>query len=53
MASEEKGGAVKSHEEVFARVRSLTAGIRDGAAAADRRSKHTLEKRMGMALRRR
>jgi 3-hydroxy-9,10-secoandrosta-1,3,5(10)-triene-9,17-dione monooxygenase len=35
MASEEKGGAVKSHEEVFARVRSLTAGIRDGAAAAD------------------
>jgi 3-hydroxy-9,10-secoandrosta-1,3,5(10)-triene-9,17-dione monooxygenase len=35
MASEEMGGAVKSHEEVLARVRSLTAGIRDGAAAAD------------------
>jgi 3-hydroxy-9,10-secoandrosta-1,3,5(10)-triene-9,17-dione monooxygenase len=35
MASAEKGGAAKSHEEVLARVRSLTAGIRERAAAAE------------------
>jgi len=35
MAGEEKAGAVKSREELLARVRSLTAGIRERAAAAE------------------
>jgi 3-hydroxy-9,10-secoandrosta-1,3,5(10)-triene-9,17-dione monooxygenase len=35
MAIEEKGGTVKSHEEVLARVRSLTADFRERAPAAE------------------
>jgi len=35
MVSEEKGGTVKSHEEVLALVLSLTAGIGERAAAAE------------------
>jgi 3-hydroxy-9,10-secoandrosta-1,3,5(10)-triene-9,17-dione monooxygenase len=35
MANDEKGGAVKSHEAVLDEVRSLTAGIRERAAAAE------------------
>jgi alkylation response protein AidB-like acyl-CoA dehydrogenase len=35
MASERRGNTVKTHEEILAQVRGLTAGIRDGAAAAE------------------
>jgi 3-hydroxy-9,10-secoandrosta-1,3,5(10)-triene-9,17-dione monooxygenase len=35
MASEEKGGAADSHNDVLARVRSLTADFRERAAAAE------------------
>ena len=35
MASESRGNTVKTHEEILARIRGLTAGIRDGAAAAE------------------
>jgi 3-hydroxy-9,10-secoandrosta-1,3,5(10)-triene-9,17-dione monooxygenase len=35
MASESWGNAPKTHEEVLARIRTLTAGIRDSAAAAE------------------
>src|ERR1700719_2028311 len=35
MASESRGNSVKTHQETLARIRGLTAGIRDGAAAAE------------------
>jgi hypothetical protein len=35
MASESRDSTVKTHEEILARIRGLTAGIRDGAAAAE------------------
>jgi alkylation response protein AidB-like acyl-CoA dehydrogenase len=35
MASESWSNAPKTHEEVLARIRTLTAGIRDSAAAAE------------------
>jgi alkylation response protein AidB-like acyl-CoA dehydrogenase len=35
MANESRGNAVKTHEEILARIRGLTASIRDGAAAAE------------------
>src|SRR3984957_5502387 len=35
MASESRGNTVKPHEEILARIRGLTTGIRDGAAAAE------------------
>ena len=35
MASENSDSTVKTHEEILARIRGLTAGIRDGAAAAE------------------
>ena len=35
MASESRDSTVKTHEEILARIRGLTTGIRDGAAAAE------------------
>src|SRR6201984_740574 len=35
MANESRGNAVKTHDEILARIRALTASIRDGAAAAE------------------
>ena len=35
MASESRGNTVKTHEEILARIRGLTVGIRNGAAAAE------------------
>src|SRR3974377_2202522 len=35
MASESRGNKVKTHEEILARIRGLTAGSRDGPAAAE------------------
>ena len=35
MASESRDSTVKTHDEILARIRGLTAGIRDGAAAAE------------------
>ena len=35
MANESRGNTVKTHEEILAQIRGLTAGIRDGAAAAE------------------
>jgi hypothetical protein len=36
MASESRDSKVKTHDEILARIRGLTTGIRDGAAAAGR-----------------
>ena len=35
MASESRSNTVKTHDEILARIRGLTTGIRDGAAAAE------------------
>ena len=35
MASESRDSTVKTHDEILARIRGLTTGIRDGAAAAE------------------
>src|ERR1700693_1316458 len=35
MASESRSNTVKTHDEILARISGLTAGIRDGAAAAE------------------
>src|SRR6202007_2570544 len=35
MANESRGNAVKTHDEILAWIRGLTASIRDGAAAAE------------------
>ena len=35
MASESRDSTVKTHDEILARIRELTTGIRDGAAAAE------------------